>query len=284
MTSPARAERSLKRALFAVTVVGEVDLLPTDDGVVLPGVTDVLVSWEQCRAALGTLPPDHPVAPEVLTRWLRWRRRVADLPELVLADGARVVGLPVGHALHPGEDWVVERVHGGALDLGVGVRGLDPDAAERVVLLAPSVWAAAGLDPRRWWRPALARLEEMGALAVARLQRDPGTVLRPMGDSDAVTLLGSRVFRAAVAASEGGMAAVAVPMRRRGWLRLSVLDPAFAPAAALASEPVDRGFPRAVLVTTDEVVLAGDGPWALAAALDGRLPAGDTSPGLRTRR
>jgi len=89
------------------------------------------------------------------------------------------------------------------------------------------------------------------------------------------------VFRAAVAGAEGGMAAVAVPMRRRGWLRLSLLDPAFAPAAALASEPVDRGFARAVLVTAEEVALAGDGPWALAAALDGRLPAGDTAPSAR---
>jgi len=36
-----------------------------------------------------------------------------------------------------------------------------------------------------------------------------------------------------------------------------------------------------VLVTAEEVALAGDGPWALAAALDGRLPAGDTAPSAR---
>ena len=281
VTEPRRPERALKRALFAVTVVGEVDLVPTDDGVVLPGSPVVLASWEHCRAALGSLPATHAVAPEVLTRWLRLTRLVADTPELVLADGARVVGLPRGHALHPGPDWVVERVHGEALDLGVGIRGLDATDGERVVLVPPSAWAAAGLDPHRWWRAAVDRLEEMGGLAIARMRRSPDPVLRPMGDADVVTLLGSRVFRAAVAGEEGGMAAVAVPMRRRGWLRLSLLDPAFAPAAALASEPVDRGFARAVLVTAEEVALAGDGPWALAAALDGRLPAGDTAPSAR---
>lgn len=278
-----RSDRALRRALFAVTVTEGVDLVPGDDGVVLPGRPDVLVTWEHCRAALAQLPATHPVAPEVLARWLRLRRWVADMPDLLLADGARVVGLPVDHVLHPGLGWVVERVHGDALDLGLTIRGLDPADRERLVLVPPSLWEAAGSDPLRWWRGAMARLEEMGALAVTRLRRDPDAPLRPMGDADAVTLLGSRALRAALAAAEGGMAAVAVPMRRRGWLHLSMLDPAFAPAAAEATEAVERGFARPLLVTADEVALAGEGAWTREAVLDGRLPAGDLAPVGRHR-
>lgn len=270
-----RTDRALRHALFAVTVAHGVDLVPGDDGVVLPGSPDVLVTWEHCRAALGQLPATHPVAADVLARWLRLRRWVADTPDLLLADAARVVGLPVDHALHPGLAWVVERVHGDALDLGLGLRGLDPADREKVVLVPPSIWTAAESDPLRWWRGAVAQLEEMGALAVARWERDPAAPLRPMGDADAVTLLGSRVLRTALAAAQGGMAAVAVPMRRRGWLSLSLLDPAFAPAAAAATEPAERGFMRPLLITAEEVALAGEGAWTVQAVLDGRLPAGD---------
>jgi hypothetical protein len=48
-------------------------------------------------------------------------------------------------------------------------------------------------------------------------------------------------------------------MRRRGWLDLSRIDPAFTAAAAAATDPEERGFPRPVLLTLDEVSLAVDG-------------------------
>lgn len=275
-----RPEPSLRSALFAVAVAHGLDLTPGQDGVLLPGPPPVLVGWDALHGALGVLPASAPRAPAVLAAWLRLRSAVAAAPELLLADGARVVGLPVAHVLHPGPAWVVQQVPGGVLDLGIGVRGLDPADAERVVLVPPDVWDDAGLDPRRWWRLAQTQLEEMGALAVLRLRRDPPdspAPLRPMGDTDAVTLLGSATFRAALAAGDGGMAAIAVPMRRRGWLRLSLLDPAFAPAAAAATDEEDRGFVRPLLVTAGEVALARDGGWTVAAVLDGRLPAGDAS-------
>jgi hypothetical protein len=66
-------------------------------------------------------------------------------------------------------------------------------------------------------------------------------------------------LRAELAGTDGGMRAVVAPMRRRGWTRLSRLDPAFGPAAAMATDPEDRGFIRPLLVTVDEVVQAGDG-------------------------
>ena len=56
-------------------------------------------------------------------------------------------------------------------------------------------------------------------------------------------------------------------MRQRGWLDLGRIDPAFAAAAALATEPEERGFDCAVLVTAEEVVLVRTGGQAAAHAL-----------------
>ena len=276
-SSGPRERRALKRALLSVTVCHGVDFRPSDDGIVLPGRPERLVSWSHCRGALSGLAPDHPIAPDLLARFLRLVQAVGAVPDLLLGDSARVVGLPVDHPLHPGLSWVLERIHGDALDLGLGVRGLDPADTERVVIVPPAVWEVLDADPPRWWRGAVARLEDLGAVAVERLVREPNA-LRPLGDADAVTLLGSRRLREALAARDGGMAAIAVPMRRRGWTKLSLLDPAFAPAAAAATDPVERGFPRPLLVTADEVVLAADGSWARLAVLDGRLHACDVAP------
>jgi hypothetical protein len=100
----------------------------------------------------------------------------------------------------------------------------------------------------------------MGAIAVERLKMDSSGVLRPIGDCDVVTLLGSRVLRAYLTAGEaGGLRGAAVPMRRRGWFDLSRIDPAFALAAAGAVDEEERGFSRPLLLTADEVALAPAG-------------------------
>ena len=51
-----------------------------------------------------------------------------------------------------------------------------------------------------------------------------------------------------------GLRSAAVPMRRRGWLDLARIDPAFALAAAALTDPEERGFARPLLLTVDEVV------------------------------
>ncbi|MDQ1680867.1 MAG: hypothetical protein QOI42_1726, partial [Frankiaceae bacterium] len=94
-----------------------------------------------------------------------------------------------------------------------------------------------------------------GALAVARWRREPDAPLRPMGDCDVVTLLGSRVLRGAFVEGAGGMRAVAAPMRSRGWLNLRFIDPAYVGAAAAATHDSLRGFRRPVLITADEVAM-----------------------------
>ncbi|MCU1586984.1 MAG: hypothetical protein JWN31_477, partial [Frankiales bacterium] len=66
-------------------------------------------------------------------------------------------------------------------------------------------------------------------------------------------------LREAIASDAGGLGAVVVPMRDRGWTRLALIDPAFGPAAAAATAPLERGFERPLLVTPDELALAPQG-------------------------
>lgn len=270
---PDPSPAALRRGLLAVSVVWDLDLVPADDGVRLPGRPEVVLPWEECLAALHGADPEQPSGHARLHRWLRSRRAAADLgPDLAAA--LRVVGLPVGHVLHPGPGWVCERVLGGALDLGLGALGLDPRSPEAVVPLPRT--AVPDLDAR--WPGARERLEQLGAVAAGLLAGDAGGVLRPVGGADVVTLLGARSLRSALAQAQGGMAGVVVPMRRRGWTRLRLVDPAFGPAAAAATEAVDRGFPRALLVTADEVSeVGGNGP-DVPGVLALRQPAAPSSP------
>lgn len=250
----------MRRAVLMVCVLDGIDLLPDDDGIVLPPSDcgpELRLSWTEITRVVGAVPPESPTARTRLRTWLRLRRALGDLtdPKVV----ARPVGLPVDHVLHPGPGWVRNRVLGGALHLGTGFIGLldDPDA---VAVLPPGMLDAAGIDDRPWW-PRLARyLEDKGAVAAERLAHEPGGPLRPIGDCDVVTLLGSSRFRSGLCDADPlGLRTAAVPMRRRGWVDLSRIDPAFAVAAASATEAVDRGFTRPVLITRDEVSLAAAG-------------------------
>lgn len=252
MPTPGRAVRAV---LLAVQVFDDVDLDLTDDGLVLPG--DVRVGWPHVRTALRGARAERAADRARVSTWLRCVARLGALPVRERDTVLRPVGLPRDHVLHPGPEWVREAVLGGALDLGLGVLGID--GPESVTVVPPSVWPALGADPARRWPRARRLLEEMGALAAARWALSRDGTLRPMGDCDVVTLLGAMSLRCRLAGTDGGMRAVSAPMRRRGWTRLSRLDPAFTPAAAMATDEAERGFLRPLLVTADEVVLAGDG-------------------------
>jgi hypothetical protein len=257
---PNREERTaLRRCVLAVSVLDDVDMVPTDDGIVLTGVPELTVSFEQVAAAIGTADPAGPTARRRLELWLRARRAIADKSLDELAETIRPVGLPIGHELHPGPSWVRQPVLGGCLDLGVGFVGLFRDAPEAVVVTPQTVLDAAGIDPGPWWRGATEYLENMGALATTRWRREPRSPVRPMGDCDVVTLLASSLFRGALCADAGGMRAMAAPVRTRGWLDLSRIDPAFAQTAAALADDESRGFPRPLLLTFDEVSMVSDG-------------------------
>ncbi|MCW2715179.1 MAG: hypothetical protein JWN88_2226 [Frankiales bacterium] len=249
----------LRQGVLAVCVLHDLDLVPADEGVLLTGSPEVWVSWTECRRALAGHDPRTAAGRYRLTDWLLTRRWCADTGRSRVESSLRPVGLPVDHALHPGLDWVRERVLGGALDLGLGAVGLDPDEPDRVVLLPATVVDALGIDHDLAWTEAQERLERLGALAVERCLRDPRGVLRPFGDCDAVTLLGARSLRTALAAEYGGLGAAVVPMRTRGWTRLALIDPAFGPSAAAATAAEDRGFDRPLLMTADELTVVAEG-------------------------
>jgi hypothetical protein len=268
----------LRRGVLAVSVLHDVDIEPAALGVTLPGTPPVWIPWAECRRALAGYDPET-TGRRRLADWLQARRWAADLSPEHLVQRLRPVGLPVDHVLHPGLDWVRERVLGDALDLGLGAVDLDPADPDRVVLLPATALDDAGLDQEEMWALTRTRLDELGKLAAERLRRDTRGQLRPLGDCDVVTLLGSRALRTALAEDAHGMGAAVVPMRRRGWTRLALIDPAFGPAAARATEPEERGFERPLLVTPDELKEVADGGRAQTLVL--RDPAVADEPWLK---
>lgn len=264
MPTPSPALREL---LLAAQVLDDVDLDIGVTGVVLTDGPPLPVRWSSLLAAARGAPLRSPVARRRVVDWLRVRRQLDNLPTEILHEQVRPVGLPIGHALDPGRGWAQHAVLGGALVLGVGVLGLDPALPDDVQVVSSSIWRAARISPDSLWTKCGGYLERMGALAATRWQRGED-VLRPMGSCDVVTLLGARSLRSVLAESAGGLRPVVVPMRARGWTSLSRLDPAFAPAAAAATAPDERGFIRPLLITADEVMLAADGPRMLLGAED----------------
>lgn len=257
MRAPTASE--LRRGVLAVCVLFDLDLEPNRVGVTLLGSPRVWVSSTECRRALAGHDPETGAGRRRLADWLLARRWCADAGRDALESALRPVGLPIDHLLHPGLDWVRERVRGEALDLGFGAVGLDPADPDRVVLVPEPALRAAGIDAELAWSRAREWLEEMGRLAAERVLRDPQGRLRPYGGCDPVTLLGARSLRAALASAAGGMGAAVVPMRSRGWTRLALIDPAFGPAAAAATAAAERGFVRPLLLTPDELTLAPEG-------------------------
>lgn len=263
------AVADLRQCVLAVCVLDDIDLLPLPAGVLVDnerpdGTRGVLIGWDVVAEAVDGADPLSAEARTAVSRLFRLARHLGSRPDPTLRDILRPVGLPAEHELHPGVSWLQEVPMGCALGLGLGLLGVegDPDA---VTVPPAGLLEALGVDIAVAWGRALAYLEDMGAIAATRLARDPLAPLRPMGDCDVVTLLGSAVFRSALVTQDGvGVRAVAVPMRRRGWIDPDHVDAVFARAAAAATPSMDRGFVRPVLVTTDGVWEAVDGDHARA--------------------
>ncbi|NHC13885.1 hypothetical protein [Motilibacter deserti] len=280
---------ALRRLTLAVSVLDGIDLEPYAGGVVLRDGRPLEVAWAELAAVvrgpegLPSLEPGVPASParRRLRRHLRLRRALDDP---TARDRVRALALPSGSTASPGPGWARTRVLGGAVEVGPGLLGLLP--GPELVPVPPVTLAASGRggDVDDVWTDALEHADAMGELAAERLVREP-RLLAPVGHCDVVTLLATRPFRAALAAGcPIGMRAVVVPMRRRGWVDPSQLDPAFAVAAAALVDDDARGFPRPLLVTVDEVVLAAAGGRPAALPLrdvvdlrPARLP---TGPGM----
>jgi hypothetical protein len=262
----------LRRCALAVAVLHDLDVLPAIDGVVIAGVPTIEVNWAECRRALGGVDPETDDGRHRLARWLLLRRWIADRPVEDLYERARPYGTPVESPLHSGLDWVQRRVLGDAVDLGIGFVGLDPSDTTKVLPVPTKLLENANVCAELWWPSAVVYLERMGQLAAERLERSPAAPLRPMGDCDVVTLLGSRSFRSAMLRDiPDGLRTVAVPMRSRGWLDLHRVDPAFSAAAARLTAAEERGFSRPLLVTREEVQLAPEGGDVVRASLEDEI-------------
>lgn len=281
MESGDGARVALRRCVLAVSVLQDIDLVPLDDGVVVG--SGRLIPWEALEDGLAGHDPELPETRVVLSSWLRAVQSVAWRSSDDLAARARPVGLPREHGVHPGPTWTRYTVPGDVLDVGIGLLGIGSDPDEVVVLRA-GLLEACGHTPASWWQPCLRYLEEMGELAASRYRRNPIQPIRPMGDCDVVTLIGSSAFRRALVGGDStGMRAAALPTRRRGWLDLSRIDPAFALVAATLADDIERGFDRPLLITAEEVVMARRGGDPVLEALRDASPADPLLPSVRYR-
>jgi hypothetical protein len=289
--STPREPTTLRRAVLAVILLDQGDLAElevVEGGVQRGGRTpSPVIPWDELLLAGGD-PQDETgeaVRRRRIARWLRIRLLLHDLvdgPHVTDRDAAAtaVVGrvrpraLPRDHALHPGPGWTRHTILGGALDLGLALRGIDDDGRsdpESVGLLPAGMLEAAGLDARAGGIRADRYLEDMAELGAQRFTLDSSSVMRPLGDADVVTLLASRTYRLALLDGQG-MRSAAVPVRTRGWLDLGRLDPAFAISAAQLTDADDRGFSRPVLITRDEVAIVREGGTPVAQSLADPAP------------
>jgi hypothetical protein len=253
-------ETALRRCVLAVSVLHDLDLAPADDGVRVPDENGVLVTWAMIAQVAGAeLEAAEPAARHRVATLLRLHRMVSELADEATAcfrEALRLVALPPGHIDHLGPDWVIQRLPGGALDLGFGVYGL-LDEPDRCVPLPPSVAERVGVQGRESWAAMREYTERMGALAAARLARDGREgVIRPVGGCDVLSLMASRTLRKHLAEGDGtGMRAVASPTRQRAWYDLRHMDPGFVQAAWQLTDEQDRGLAIPLLVTADEVAV-----------------------------
>jgi len=254
----------LRQCVLAVSVLRDLDLTPSDSGVLLPGPRTATVEWTAIHDAVGSHDPSGPIARRRVENLLRLHRVASDLGAAAaerFRSASRVVALPPAHAEHPGADWVREPLRGNALDLGIAVIGLVGEM-DRTIPVPPSVLRAIEVDAQDWWPGLREHAERMGSLSAARLTRDGITgLIRPVGGCDVLALLSSRTLRRHLADSDGtGLRALAVPTRRRAWFDISQVDPAFVRAAWSLTDEHERGLPVPLLVTADEVSL----PFSLA--------------------
>jgi|694.fasta_scaffold21742_6 hypothetical protein len=251
---------SLRQCVLMVSVLHGIDVIPRDDGVSLPpnpsvaSSEELLVPWSTIESVLRDFSDvTDAVARKHLAHWFTTARGLGDLSLQEFLTYVTVIGMPHNAPAHPGSAWTHTEVLGGALHLGLGLRLLG-HLSDETSALTPELMTVLGHDPARAWEAGWTYLNAMGQLAADRHGRDPVAVLRPMGDCDVVSLLGSPHFRACLAQFHNvGMRAVAVPMRTRGWVDPNHLDSAFVQGAAAATDRQQRGFTTAMLVTADGV-------------------------------
>jgi hypothetical protein len=229
----------LIRLVQAVSVLDGIDVRATDGGLV-PADSDSArpISWQQVTGALAGDDPLDPAPRHRLALVIALHRVIAELGDGAarrLAGHARLLALPVGHPLNPGDGWGVQPVPGGVLELGLGVVELLPGQLSPQPL-PPSVALLAGLhagtpgDPGTrdhvvpvLWTRLVEQAERLGDLAGRQLATtgDRAAVIS-VGGCDALTLTTTAALRRHLVGCTGqsgggnGMA-IAAPRRDRVW-------------------------------------------------------------------
>lgn len=267
--APEPVRHRARQAVLAVTVLEGLDLLPTADGVVVPGPSDTLIDWADIDSCVQAAARDED-AHRLVSALIRLQVVVTDLGSHAmdtLSPSLRLLALPRDHVVHPGASWVRDTVLGGTLDLGIGIIDVVGRRTDCVPL--PAV-VAKRLRAEEVWAAVRHHAEEMAQICASRLRREgvtpqtlsamrsrvPRGVLRPVGGVDVPSLMSTTTLRQELVDTDpSGMRAVAAPMRNRGWYDLSLTDPAFVGSAWVATDPVMRGLRGPILVTAEEVAV-----------------------------
>ncbi len=248
--------RELREAVLSVIATSEVSIRPHDHGLELADGS--LLGWSQVAAVCGARALMSMAGRARIGALLRVHDHLARQEDVrgMLLEQIQLRALPRGHVHHLGPAWSLGTLAGGALSLGLALAvpgWATPAPVPRSALTARRVTIT------ELWPAASARLEERSAIAAQLLSRDgrhAGT-LRPVGDTDVLTLLAGAPLRRALARGDGtGMRAVAVPDRTRGWFDLARVDPAYVALAWQLTDETERGVRVPLLVTTDEVAAA----------------------------
>lgn len=257
----------LRQAVLAVSVLDDVAVSidigagdrPGDPAVLVTGEEgrSTRLTWSDIEVAVGrwSHEPGHEV-PRGRLRTVMAAALLAAAGSAHLAAAARIRVEPEASGLHDGPTWARMR-------LGRGVCAgwaLAPDALTAPLPLIPVPSLVPYLPGEADWALALRTTERLADVLVERLRRDLAEqrplVLRPVADVDVCTMLVAPRLRAWLAGIDGdGLATLSVPDRSRGWTDLRRIDPAFVTAAWAATEPLQRGFARPLLVSAEEVAL-----------------------------
>ena len=138
----------LIRLVQAVTVLDGIGISSTAGGLVPAGADSARpVSWQQVTAALAHDDPLDPAPRQRLALLIALHRLVGELGDQAarrLGEHARLLALPVGHPLNPGDGWGVQPVPGGVLELGMGLVDVLPGQVSPLPL-PRSIAGSAGL-------------------------------------------------------------------------------------------------------------------------------------------
>jgi hypothetical protein len=247
----------LLRLVRAVAVLDGIGVGASNRGLRPDGSDSAgLITWEQVSDALANDDPLDPAPRHRLALLIALHQMVAELGQQAarqLATLSRVLALPVGHQLHPGDGWAVQPVPGGVLELGVGVVDLLPGQTAPLPL-PRSVAALAGELGADSWSRLLEQAETLGRLAGRHLaSTGDSAALTSMGGCDALTLTTTTALRSHLLGSNGSAGSngsngdgvpgvrIAAARRDRVWTGARATDRDRARAVWLLTPGPERG-------------------------------------------